>query len=306
MMWQNEKKRKTLVILAGPTAVGKTELAIRLAQRLETDIISADSRQIYNELSLGTAKPTDVQLRTVKHHFINELSIEKKFTTADFERQAIKRLDNLFEQHSTVICAGGTGLYLKALVDGLDDVPDVPSEMVEELENEFRQHGITPLVIELSRLDPDYVAKADMSNPHRVLRALAVCRSTNTPFSSFLSGTAKSRAFQSIKICLTRDRTDLYDRINRRVDQMMDDGLEEEARMLVPFRHHQALQTVGYRELFDFFDGTQDRLRAIELIKQNSRRYAKRQMTWFRNQGKWEHFEAEKKGLMEQLLNLIS
>ena len=296
---------RQLFILTGPTAVGKTEVAIELAQYFETEIVSADSRQIYRELSIGTAKPTLAELAQIKHHFIDEISVETNFTAADFERQAIARLESLFVKHPIVVCAGGTGLYLRALIEGFDEIPEVPSQLAQHLEKERRDNGLEALVAELKSLDPIAVSTLDTQNPHRVLRALAVCRHTGKRFSDFQTGQPKTRNFKIIQVCLTRDREELYGRINKRVDQMVEAGLEEEARSVETYQSNRALQTVGYKEFFSYFAGEYDRDRAIELIKQNSRRYAKRQMTWFRNQGTWNQFEADEPDLMKKLIGLV-
>ena len=295
-----------LLVLGGPTAVGKTSLAIDIALHFDTEILSADSRQIYKELTIGTAKPTRSELNQVNHHFIGEKSIHEKFSAADYEREALQRLTSLFAQRHVVICTGGTGLYLRAITDGLDDIPDVPREIELEIQAQFEQHGIDYLVEELSVRDPIHAQSIDEKNPHRVIRALAVSRSTGLPYSSFLTGKKKKRPFDIIKVCLTRERDELYNRINQRVDQMMANGLEAEVKALTSFKEHRALQTVGYKELFSFFEDHYDRLRAVELIKQNSRRYAKRQMTWFRNQGKWHFVAADSKNVFEKILNLRS
>jgi len=298
--------KKKLVVIAGPTAVGKTAVGVRLAAHLGTHILSADSRQVYREMAIGTAKPSRDEQHGIPHHLIDEISIAHPITAADFERLAIKKLNALFETHDVAVCVGGTGLYLRAIMDGLDRIPDVPEEISNALEREYSRSGLQSLAAELKRLDPDHGATADLSNPHRVMRALAVCRYTEKPFSSFLGGYSQTRNFISIPICLTMDREKLYERINNRVDMMVEQGLKGEALSLIPHKLSRALQTVGYKEYFEHFDGKYDEARAIELIKQNSRRYAKRQMTWFRNQGNWHMIDIDGPNYFDEILKQIS
>ena len=297
---------KKLIVIGGPTAAGKTGVAIQLAQAFQTEILSADSRQIFRELNIGTAKPTDNELNCVPHHFINTCSIADSFTAFDFEREALAVLDKLFQSHEFVICVGGTGLYLKALLHGFDPVPDVSSETVAQLEQQLKQHGTEVIFKQLIEHDPVYAERVDKNNPHRIIRALSVCLETGKPFSSFLSGSPKPRFFKSLCINLTWPRELLYERINSRVDEMVEKGLELEARQFLDFRDLQALQTVGYSEFFEFFDGHIDREEAIRRIKRNSRRYAKRQMTWFRNQGEWRMMDAQDPNLIDQIKQLAN
>ncbi|MFD0750838.1 tRNA (adenosine(37)-N6)-dimethylallyltransferase MiaA [Mucilaginibacter calamicampi] len=273
---------KTLIVIAGPTASGKTAAAIRLAQHFNTVILSADSRQFYREMSIGTAKPDADELAAATHYFINSHSINELFSVGDFEKQGLALLDELFKQHNVVILVGGSGLYIKALCEGFDDIPQADEGIREQLNNVLAEKGISPLQEELKAVDPDYYNQVDVNNPQRIIRALEVYRSTGRPFSSYRKATTNKRPFNCIKIALDLPREVLYDRVNTRVDAMVAQGLVDEVRSLLPHRHLNALNTVGYSELFDHFDGKTTFNTAIELIKQNTRRFAKRQLTWFR------------------------
>ncbi|MDQ1086348.1 MULTISPECIES: tRNA (adenosine(37)-N6)-dimethylallyltransferase MiaA [unclassified Siphonobacter] len=283
---------KVVIVIAGPTAVGKTELCVKLAQELNTEIVSADSRQFYKELSIGTAKPTAEEMQGIRHHFIDSHSIQDYFSVGDFERECLQTLEAIFSRKDVVILTGGSGLFLKTITDGLDEMPEVDLSVREELMQRFAEQGITPLVEELRRLDPAYFEYVDRNNTQRIVRALEVCLSTGKPYSSFRTGQKAKRPFEVIKICLTRDREVLYDRINRRVNLMMEAGLINEVKSVTDYREHYALKTVGYQEVFEYFDGTYDSGKMVEKIQQNSRRYAKRQLTWFRHQGDFQWFEA--------------
>jgi len=272
----------TLIVIAGPTASGKTAAAIQLAKYYKTVVISADSRQFYREMSIGTAKPTDDELAEVKHYFINSLSITENFTVGDFEKQCLSLLDELFQLHNIVILAGGSGLFIKAVTEGFDEFPDSDPGIREKLNKEFEDQGIVALQEKLKIADAEYYRQVDINNPHRIIRALEVFESTGIPFSSFRKSKTNIRPFQIVKLGLNLPREVLYNRINQRVDQMVQQGLVEEVRSLLPYRHLNALNTVGYSELFDYFDGKTDLRSAIELIKQNTRRFAKRQLTWFK------------------------
>lgn len=299
--------KKWLALLAGPTAVGKTDLTVQLALRYKTEVLSADSRQLYKEMSIGTAKPTMQEMNGVHHHFIDERSIQESFTAADYEREGLQRLDQLFRDHDLVLATGGTGLYMRALMHGFDQIPDVSPEIVAAIDADFADMGIAGLQQELQVKDPAYFDQVDRHNPHRLMRALAVIRQHGRPFSSFLNQSADERPFDCIPICLTRPRPILYERINQRVNDMMDAGLLDEAQRLYPFRHLRPLQTVGYSELFAYIEGDNDLDRAVELIQQNSRRYAKRQMTWFRNQGNWKMVDLEaSKDPVQEISDIIS
>ncbi|MEO1714074.1 MAG: tRNA (adenosine(37)-N6)-dimethylallyltransferase MiaA [Bacteroidota bacterium] len=282
--------QKYLIAVGGATASGKTGLAIRLAQHFQTEILSADSRQFYREMSIGTAKPAPAELAQAPHHFIDSLSIFDPYTVGDFERDALAKLHRLFEKHQVVILAGGSGLFIRAILEGLDDFPEVPEEIKQQLQQAYEEQGLPFLQRELQEKDPVYYEEVDLENPMRVLRALGVIRASGQAFSSFRQGQTKERFFESICVLLDWDRDLLYQRINQRVDLMIEEGLLEEARRLFPHRHLNALQTVGYQELFDHFEGHHDLNTAIELIKRNSRRYAKRQGTWFRKRPIWQGF----------------
>lgn len=281
---------KYLIIIGGPTASGKTNLAIHLAQHYATAIVSCDSRQFFKEMQIGTARPTDEELNQAPHHFIGHLSIFQDYNVGDFERDALQLLEKLFEAHDVVILVGGSGLYIKALCEGLDEFPDVNPEIREEWNTIYQEQGIEPLQKALKKNDPTYYKIVDQQNPKRLIRALSVYQASGIPYSQFLSKPKAKRFFQPIYLYLDWDRPILYERINQRVDHMMEVGLLEEARALYPNKHLNALQTVGYSELFDFFDGKTRLEEAVALIKQNTRRYAKRQLTWLRRDGFWKAF----------------
>lgn len=270
----------TLVILAGPTASGKTDISIKLAQHWKTEIISCDSRQMYREMSIGTAKPDMDQLNKIPHHLIGNLSIRDYYSAYRFEQDVTDLLKHLFLKHSIVIMTGGTGLYMDAIINGIDDIPDPDAEIRAMLKQRYDTDGLGSLLSELSQLDPAFYAKVDKSNPARVMRGLEVCLTTGRTFSSFRIKQAVNHDFDIILIGLELPREELYERINLRVDQMIEKGLVEEAKALYPLRHLNGLNTVGYRELFEMFDGSIDLEEAIRLIKRNTRHYAKRQITW--------------------------
>ncbi|MCC6722875.1 MAG: tRNA (adenosine(37)-N6)-dimethylallyltransferase MiaA [Saprospiraceae bacterium] len=290
------QRQKHLIVIGGATASGKTAAAIAVARHFGAEILSADSRQFYREMSIGTAKPTAEELAQAPHHFIDSLSITDEYTVGDFETQALALLSQLFEKQDLAVLVGGSGLFIRALCEGLDEFPDVPKAIVEAVEEKLEQEGIAALQAELQVLDPVYHAQVDLQNPHRLIRALSVCQASGRAFSSFRSQEKKPRFFQPIYVLMEMERPVLYDRINRRVDAMMQLGLLEEARALYPQRHLNALQTVGYQELFDFFDGKCSLEEAVEQIKMNSRRYAKRQSTWFRKDAHWEAFQPGEMG----------
>ena len=275
-------KTKLLISVVGPTAIGKTALSIKLAQAFSTEILSADSRQFYKEIPIGTAAPSKKELAAAPHHFIHNRSIEEDYSVGDYEREAIEKLDTLFKDNNVMVLVGGSGLYIKSLIEGLDNFPEIEHEIREQLNDKFLNEGLEPLKAQLEQLDPEYYNKIDHSNPHRVIRALEVCIGSGKTFSSFLNQPKPSRNFKTITIGLTAPREEIYDRINRRVDIMMDEGLLEETQELYPKRRLNALNTVGYKELFSFFEGRIDLETAVEEIKMNSRRYAKRQLTWFK------------------------
>ena len=288
---------KYLIVIGGPTAVGKTSTSIALAQHLDCDIISADSRQFYREMEIGTAKPSKEELSQATHHFIDSLSIHDEFSVGKFESETITLLDTLFKEKSHCILTGGSGLYLNAIVNGLDKFPDIAPSYRAELNEEFKKDGFSNLLKELSERDTEYFAKVDQQNPQRIIRALEIIRATGKPFSSFLRREPIQRPFKSILFKLEMEREILYERINTRVDIMLNQGLKEEAKSLFPLRHLNALRTVGYSEWFDFFESKIGEDKAIELIKRNSRRYAKRQITWFKNQGDYQAIAQDDKAL---------
>lgn len=273
----------TLVAIVGPTGAGKSDTAIEVAEALSAPIISFDSRQFFKEMSIGTAVPTKEQLAQVKHYFIQNKSVEEHYTCGKFEHDAIELLEQLFANNSYVVMCGGSGLYLDAVLKGFDELPTIDLSVREALNTAHTEAGIAPLLQELKQSDPQYFDIVDRQNPQRVIRALEVCRTTGLPYSSFRQQKAKERNFNSIIIGITSKREELYSRINLRVDKMVEAGLEEEAKRLQPLKELNALQSVGYREFFDYFDNKTTHTEAIELIKRNSRRYAKRQLTWFTN-----------------------
>lgn len=275
-------KKPLLICVVGPTAIGKTSLAIKLAQAFSTEIISADSRQFFKEMNIGTAVPSAEEMSAVPHHFIQNKSIIEDYSVGDFEREAIALLNHLFGKHEIVIMVGGSGLYVDAVVKGLDIFPEVPSEIREQLNSELQIKGIETLQNELKKVDPAYFEKVDIHNPHRLVRALEICRATGKPYSSFLKKESANRNFETVFIGLTSEREIIYNRINLRVDHMIEGGLIVEAKSLFPHKEKNALQTVGYRELFEYFEGNISKEEAISEIKKNTRRFAKRQNTWFK------------------------
>jgi tRNA dimethylallyltransferase len=279
-----KENTKTLIIVVGPTAVGKTDYCVKLAQSLDTEIVSADSRQFYKELSIGTAKPTLEEMDGVKHHFIGSHSIQDYYTVGDYERDCLQVLSEIFSRKDVAILTGGSGMFIKIITDGIDDMPDAPLELREKLAERLTNEGLEKLVEELKTLDPIFYQEVDRQNPQRVLRALEVCIATGKPFSDFRKKQKVQRPFEMIKIALERPREQLYARIDARMDTMLANGLVQEAQQFIEFRDHYALKTVGYREVFDYLDGLYDYEEMVRLLKRNSRRYAKRQMTWFKNQ----------------------
>lgn len=295
--------QKTLIVIIGPTAIGKTDLCIDLAESFNTEIISADSRQIYKELNIGTAKPGEDELNRVKHHFIGTKSIFDYYTAGMFELDVLKLLEDLFKKHEQVIMTGGSGLYINAVCEGIDALPKVDPEIRNKLIKQYEQEGIQSLRQDLKRLDPDYYEMTDLKNPKRLLKALEITVMTGKPYSSFLTNPNKKRPFNILKIGLNRDRQELYDIINKRVDQMVNKGLLDEAKALYKHRKLNAMNTVGYKELFDYFDGNINYERAIELIKRNTRRYAKRQITWFSRDKEIKWFHPNDQEKIKQYIN---
>lgn len=296
---------KYLVVIAGPTAVGKTKLAIELAKHYNSVILSADSRQFYKQLTIGTAKPSEKELQEVKHYFINNKEVSELFGAGHFEKEAIHLLDELFKEHPLIFVVGGSGLYIDALLYGVDEFEDVPIEVREILNAELEEKGLEPLQKELREKDPVYAQIVDLQNSQRVIRALEVCRHTGKPYSSFLKKNKTERNFTPVKLFINTDREKLYNRINTRVDEMMKQGLLEEVKGLTNFKGVNALKTVGYKELFDHLDGLCTLEEAVTKIKQHSRNYAKRQITWFKNQDEWENFEPEDLEKIKAFLDVI-
>jgi len=276
------QRNKKLIVIVGPTAVGKTAVSIQLAQHFKTEIISADSRQIFKELTIGTAKPDEVELKAVPHHFINSHSIEENYDAAQFGEEALQTAHRLFEKYDHVILCGGSGLYVKAMLEGFDDIPEVADEIREELEVNFAQFGLEWLQQKMMELDPGHYQTIDQKNPHRLMRALEVKIGTGKSIADFRTQSKRQLSFDVVKIGLELPREVLYKRIDDRMDAMIGAGLFEEAEQLLPFKNHNALQTVGYQEIFDYLEGKYDRDEAVRLLKRNSRRYAKRQLTWFK------------------------
>lgn len=285
--------QKYLVTVAGPTAVGKTALSIKLARDLGTEIISADSRQFFRELSIGTAKPTPDELAQATHHFIDSHSISEVYSAGDFERDALTLLGQLFQERDIVVMTGGSGFYVKAVLDGLDDLPAPLPGLRESLMQKLNDNGLSLLQEEIRLVDPEFAASSEIANPQRVVRALEVFHTSGKPISQFKTNNARSRPFQPINVALDRDRAELYQRIDQRMDMMLQEGLVEEAKSVIAYREHHALKTVGYREVYSYLDGEYNEKEMVRLLKQNSRRYAKRQLTWFRHQGNFEWFHPD-------------
>lgn len=273
---------KTLVIVTGPTAVGKTSFAIALAIHFKTEIISADSRQFFKEMSIGTAKPNSRELAEVKHHFVGHKSITENYDAAQFEKDSLALLNELFKKHDVVILCGGSGLYIDAVCKGFDEMPEIDAKYREEVKTIYEKEGIAKIQSLLKEKDAEYYESVDINNPQRIMRALEVVMATGKPFSSFRKKTVQKRPFSMVKLALNIDRDQLYFKIDSRVDTMISQGLLKEVESLYSFKNHNSMKTVGYSEIIDFIDGKQDFERAVELIKQNSRRYAKRQLTWLR------------------------
>ncbi|WP_252723898.1 tRNA (adenosine(37)-N6)-dimethylallyltransferase MiaA [Winogradskyella psychrotolerans] len=293
-----------VITIVGPTAIGKTALSIKLAQHYNSEIVSADSRQFFKEMAIGTAVPSQEELSAVPHHFIQHKSIKEPFNVGDFERDAISKIEELHQKNPIVVMAGGSGLYVKAVTKGLDYFPEVDSEIRTTLNLKLEMEGLMPLQEQLKTLDLETYNAIAIDNPKRVIRALEICIGTNKPYSSFLTNSEKHRAFKTIQIGLNAERSVIYDRINQRVDIMIDNGLLEEAKALLPFKDLNALNTVGYKELFAYFEGESTLDFAISEIKKNTRRFAKRQLTWFRkdNSITWFDYETD----VETIVNYIN
>lgn len=297
--------KKYLVVIAGPTGVGKTALAIQLAKHFNSEIISADSRQFYKETSIGTAKPSEEELKIVPHHFINTLSIQQNYSVGDYEKEVIRLLDELFQTHSILFLVGGSGLYIDAVLYGVDEFVEVSEKNREEIKLRYEKEGLPWLQEELKLRDIQYYNTVDLNNPQRLMRALEVCLESGKPYSSFLKNKTPKREFETIKLLINQPREVLYEKINKRVDKMIADGLEAEAQSLYPFKHLNALNTVGYKEWFLHFSGEVTRDAAIDLIKQKTRNYAKRQLTWFKNQDNYEEFSPDDFDKLKAYLEII-
>jgi tRNA dimethylallyltransferase len=286
-------KKKKVIIIAGPTAAGKTAVAIKIARQFNTEIISADSRQCYKEMNIGVARPSNEELNLVPHYFIASHSIHEKVTAVTFEEYALEKAGELFQYHDTIVMVGGTGLYIKAFCEGLDELPDIPDSIRNEISYEYQQNGMEWLQQQVQQLDPVFYEIAERQNPQRLMRALEVFKATGRSILDFRKGIKKQRDFDIIKYAVALPKEKLHHNINTRVDRMIEEGLVEEVRSLVPYRHLNALQTVGYKELFDYFDGQCSLKKAIGSIKQNTRQYAKRQLTWFRKDKGYDWKEAD-------------
>ncbi len=293
--------KKWLIVIGGPTAVGKTRLTIELAKKLSAPVISADSRQLYREMSIGTAKPTEDELKEAPHYFVNSHSIMEEYTVADYEKEVIALLDQLYLDTDVAILTGGSGLYIDAVLHGMDDMPDIDPDVRASARTELEKEGLEGLLHELSLRDPLYYSRVDKMNPRRVLRAIEIIRQTNRPFSAFRAAKKKVRRFSPIMIGLERERTELYERVDQRVDLMLEAGLVREVKELYAYRNMSAMRTVGYSEIIDYLDGAYDLDEAVRLIKRNTRRYAKRQLTWFKNKMEMEWFHPEEEEAICQL-----
>jgi tRNA dimethylallyltransferase len=294
--------QKYLIVLTGPTGIGKTKSGIEIAKYFKTEIVSSDSRQIFRELKIGTAVPCSAELAAVKHHFIQTHSIFETYNASRYENDALDLLDKLFKNHDLVLLVGGSMLYIDAVCKGIDIMPDADPEIRKTLKEKLEKEGLESLRFQLKKLDPDYYYSVDLKNPNRIIHALEISIMTGKPYSSFRSNPKKTRPFSIIKIGLNCDRNVLHHKINSRVDKMIESGLETEAQNLFSLKHLNALNTVGYRELFSFFDGEITRENAIELIKRNTRRYARKQLTWFRNDSEMNWFEPNQ---TSEIINLI-
>ncbi|RHJ82587.1 tRNA (adenosine(37)-N6)-dimethylallyltransferase MiaA [Parabacteroides sp. AM08-6] len=284
-----------LIILLGPTGVGKTELSLRVAEHYSSPIISSDSRQLYKDIPIGTAAPTPTQMARVKHYMVGTLALTDYYSASSFEEDVITLLGELHQTHRTIVMTGGSMMYIDAVTKGIDDIPTVTPEIRDAIYKQFKEEGLAPILAELKKTDPAHYEEVDRLNYKRVIHAVEICRMTGRPYSSFRTNNRKERPFHIIQVGLTRDREELYDRINRRVEQMMADGMLEEARRVYPFRHLNSLNTVGYKELFNYLDGEWTLDFAIEKIKRNSRVYARKQMTWFKRDTdiRWFHPDEE-------------
>lgn len=295
--------KKRLIVLIGPTGVGKTDLSLSVAEYFNAPIISADSRQIYADLKIGTAAPTPSQLARVKHYFVGILKLDDYYSAAQYESEVMNKLDDLFQTHSTVVLTGGSMMYIDAVCKGIDDIPTVDKETREIMMSRYEEEGLDKLCAELKLLDPEYYNIVDLKNPKRVIHALEICYMTGKTYTSFRTATKKERNFDIIKIGLTRDREELYSRINQRVDTMIAEGLIEEAKSVYQYKGLNSLNTVGYKEIFNYFDGLYSIEEAIDKIKQNSRIYSRKQMTWFKRDEEINWFNPDQK---EEIMTFLS
>ena len=295
--------KKTLIVITGPTAVGKTALCLEIAKHFDIPIINADSRQIYRELRIGTAQPTKEQMQEVKHYFVGTLGLDDYYSASLFEQQVLECLEQQFLTNDYALLSGGSMMYIDAVCDGIDDIPTIDDETRTLMKQRLADEGLEALVEELRRLDPEYYEIVDRQNPRRVVHALEICTMTGKTYTSFRKREKRQRPFQIVKIGLNRPREELYDRINQRVDQMMADSLLEEARSLYPLRHLNALNTVGYKELFDYLEGRWPLEEAVERIKGNTRRYARKQLTWYKKDERMKWFHPQE---TEQIISYIS
>ena len=287
---------KTLIVLLGPTGVGKTDLSISIAKHFNTEITSSDSRQVYREMRIGTAVPEQEQLDAIPHHFIHTHSIHDYFSSWECEQQTLKLLSRIFQEKDQVLMVGGSMMYIDAVCNGIDEIPTIDPQLRKEVFEQYEKEGIESIRMQLKQLDPVFYDQVDLKNAKRVIHAVEVCLMAGKPYSELRTNSRKHRDFKIVKVGLNRDREELYNRINLRVDQMIEEGLIDEAKALFEFRHYNSLNTVGYKELFEYFEGKISLDKAIELIKRNSRRYAKRQLSWFRRDQKikWFHPDQEK------------
>lgn len=296
-------KKPVLIVLIGPTGVGKTELSLSIAEHYHTSIISSDSRQLYKDLKIGTAAPTPAQLARVPHYFVGTLELTDYYSAAQYETEVLKKLDELFQAHPVVVMTGGSMMYVDAVCKGIDDIPTVDKDTRELMIHRYETEGLDRLCAELRVLDPEYYRIVDLKNPKRVIHALEICYMTGKTYTSFRTRTQKERPFRIVKVGLTREREELYQRINQRVDEMMKEGLLEEAKRVYPYRQLNSLNTVGYKEIFKYLDGEWDLPFAIEKIKQNSRIYSRKQMTWFKRDTEITWFHPEQKAEVLQFLD---
>ena len=296
---------KTLSIILGPTGVGKTELSLQVAEQFGSCIINADSRQLYRDIPIGTAAPTPVQQARVKHYFVGNLSLEDYYSAAQYENEALFLLDQLFEHQDVVVMSGGSMMYLDAIRHGIDDIPTVTNEIRQKIRSLYENSGLEPLVDQLALLDPEYYGLVDKKNTARVLHALEICYQTGKPFSSFRTGNKKQRPFRIVTIGLNRPRPELFERINRRVTVMMENGLLDEVERVQPYRHYNSLNTVGYKELFRYIDGVWDLDFALDRIRKNTRVYAKKQLTWFKRDESVHWFQLDGQSVLSQVCKLV-